>query len=104
MISAWSTSSALEYSVSNIQVRLLTVLDIGGTIIKWKQEKNGDIENVKQKCLQCCFLQDDHKGFLEDIEVRLIDTQDSDFIKREFYWMRTLKTFYLDGLSIESDA
>ena len=34
----WSTFSTVKYAVSNIWVRLLTVLDIGGTIIKWKQE------------------------------------------------------------------
>ena len=32
MISAWS----VEHAVSNIPVRLLAVLGIGGTIIKWK--------------------------------------------------------------------
>ena len=38
------------------------------------------------------------------MEVRLIDeTQGSDPNKREFYWMRTLKTLYPDGLNIESD-
>ena len=37
------------------------------------------------------FLQDYHKSFLEDIEVRLIDkTQGSDPAKREYYWMRTV--------------
>ena len=36
-ISAWSTSSAAEHAVSEIRVRLLIVL--GGTVIKWKQEK-----------------------------------------------------------------
>ena len=39
MISASSTFSAVEHAVSNIRVRLPIVLDIGGTIIKWKQEK-----------------------------------------------------------------
>ena len=58
------------------------------------------MENVKQKC----FLQSDHQGFLKDVEVRLIDkTQTSDPTKREFYWMRTLRTLYLDVLNIESD-
>ena len=28
------------------------------------------MENVKQKFLQSDFLQDDHKGFLEHVEVR----------------------------------
>ena len=38
-----------------------------------EKAENGDIENFKQKFLQKHFLQDDHKGFLEDVEVRLID-------------------------------
>ena len=69
-----------------------------------RKAENGDMENVKQKFLQSHFLQDDHKGFLEDVEVRLIDkTQGSDPTKREYYWMRTLKTLYPDDLNIESD-
>ena len=69
-----------------------------------RKAENGDMENVKQKFLQSHFLQDDHKGFLEDVEVRLIDkTQGSDPTKREYYWMRTLKTLYPDGLNIEND-
>ena len=60
--------------VSNIRVRLLIVLDIAGTIIKWKQEKlRRVIWKMLNKFLQSHFLQDDHKGFLEDVEVRLID-------------------------------
>ena len=44
-----------------------------------RKAENGDMENVKQKFSQSHFLQDDHKAFLEDIEVRLIDkTQVSD--------------------------
>ena len=62
------------------------------------------MENVKQKFSQNYFLQDDHKSFLEDVEVRLNDkTQGSDPTKREYYWMRTLKTFYPDSLNIESN-
>ena len=34
MISTSSTSSAAEYAKSNIRVRLLTVLDTCGTVIK----------------------------------------------------------------------
>ena len=45
------------------------------------------------------FLQRDHQGFLKDVEVRLIDkTQASDPTKREFYWMRTLRSLYPDDL------
>ena len=62
------------------------------------------MENVKQTFLQSHLLQRDHQGFLKDVEVRLIDkTQASDPTKREFYWMRTLRTLYPDGLNTESD-
>ena len=62
------------------------------------------MENVKQNFMQYHFLQRDHQGFLKDVEVRLIDkTQASDPTKRKFYWMRTLRTLYPDGLNIESD-
>ena len=44
---------------------------------KWNNYKmearkagKGDMENVKQKFLQTHFLQDDNKGFLEDVEIR----------------------------------
>ena len=44
-----------------------------------KKAEKGDMENVKQKFLQSHFLKDDHKGFLEDVEVKLFDkTQGSD--------------------------
>ena len=69
-----------------------------------RESENGDMENVEQKFLQGHFLQDDDKGFLEDVEVILIDkTQDSDPSKRKYYSMRTLKTLYPDGLNVESD-
>ena len=44
------------------------------------------------------------KGFLEDVEVRMIDkTQDPDPAKTEYYWMKTFKTFFSDGLNIQRD-
>ena len=44
-----------------------------------RKTENGDMENVKRKFLQNHFLQDDHKDFLENVEVRLSDkTQCSD--------------------------
>ena len=62
------------------------------------------MENFKQEFLQSLFLQPDHKDFLKGVEVRLIDkTQCSYSTKGEFYWVRTARTFYLDGLNIESD-
>ena len=69
-----------------------------------RKAENSDMENVKQKLLQSHFLRDDHKIFLEDVKVRLIDkTQGSGSTKQEYYKMRTLQTLYLDGLNIEND-
>ena len=69
-----------------------------------RKTENGDMENVKQKFLQDHFLQDYHKGFLEDVELRLIDkTQGSDPTELEYYWVGTLKTLYPVGLNIERD-
>ena len=69
-----------------------------------KKVESGNMEDGKQKFLQSYVLQLDHQGFLKDVEVRLLDkTQSSDPTKKEFYWMRTLRTLYPDGLNIESD-
>ena len=69
-----------------------------------RKAKSGNMENIKQKFFQCHFVQSDHQGFLKELEVRLIDkTLGSEPTKREFYWMRTLKTLYLDNLNIKSD-
>ena len=69
-----------------------------------RKTESGDIEHVTQKFLQSHFLQHNHQGFLKDVEVQLIDkTQASDLTKREFYWMRLLRTLYPNGLNIESD-
>ena len=72
--------------------------------MKARKGENGDMANVKQKFLQSHFLQDDHKGFLEDVEVGLTDkTEGPDHTNREYYCMRTLTTLYPDGLNIETD-
>ena len=55
---------------------------------RWNARKaaSGKIETCKQQFLQNHFLQDDHHGFLADVEVTLIDkTQASDSTKREYY-------------------
>ena len=48
--------------------------DKGRAVIEWKLRtaENSDWENFKQKSLQSHILQEDHKSFLEDAEVRLI--------------------------------
>ena len=63
-----------------------------------------NIDSCKQEFLQNHFLQDDHHGFVEDVEITLIDkTQASDCTKGKYYWMRTLKTLYPDCLNLESN-
>ena len=69
-----------------------------------RKAESDNMENVKQKFLQSHFLQRDHQGFLKDVEVRFNNkTQAFDLWKREFYWMRTLRTLHPDGLNVESD-
>ena len=69
-----------------------------------RKPESSNKENVKQKLLRSHFLQNDHQGFLKDVEARMIDkTQCSDTTKREFHWMKTLVTLYPGGLNIESD-
>ena len=61
--------------VSNIQVQLPTTLEVGGTIVNPRLEKlrvvTGKISS--KSILQSHFLQLDKKGFLKDVEVRLIE-------------------------------
>ena len=69
-----------------------------------RKAASGNIESRKQQFLENHFLQDDHHGFLEDVEVTLIHkTQASDLTKRECYWMGTFKSLYPYGLNLESD-
>ena len=64
----------------------------------------GNIVSFEQQFLLKHFLQDYHHGFLDDVEVTLIDeTQASNPTKRGHYWMSTLKTLYPDGLNLGSD-
>ena len=67
-----------------------------------REAASGNIESCKQQFLQNHFLQENHHGFLEDFGVILIDkTQAFGPSKREYHWMRTLKTLYSDGLNLE---
>ena len=51
-----------------------------------RKAASGNITSCKQQFLQNQFWQDDHHGFLEDVEVTLIDkTQIFDPTKREYY-------------------
>ena len=73
----------------------------------WSNYKDSDKaflrgEEIKQKFLYEHFLKDDHHGFEKDVSICLIDkTQSSDPHKREYYWMRILKTLAPFGLNTE---
>ena len=59
-------------------------------------------EEIKQKSLHEHFLKDDHHGFKKEVSICLIDkAQSSDPHKREYYWMRILKTLAPFGLNME---
>ena len=59
-------------------------------------------EESKQKSLHEHFLSDSCQSFEEDFSICLIDKNDpSDPHKREYYWMRTLKTIAPFGLNTE---
>ena len=63
-----------------------------------RKAESGNMENVKQKFLQS------QEGFLNDLELRLIDeTHASDPSKREFQWIRTLRSLHPGSLNIESE-
>ena len=74
---------------------------------RWNNYKSNDRKFQRgERCMQEHlfehFYSEGHNGFLEDVSVTLIDKTDGrDPKKREFYWMRTLKTLAPDGLNIE---
>ena len=66
-----------------------------------RKSANGNTTSCKQQFLQNYILQNGHTGFLVDVEVSINDkNQDPELTKREYYWMRTLKTLYFDGFSL----
>ena len=75
--------------------------------LRWNNYKESDRkflrgEEIKQKSLHEHFLIDSHQSFEEDVSICLIDKTDhSDPHKREYYWMRTLKTTAPFGLNTE---
>ena len=75
--------------------------------LRWNDYKESDRkflrgEEIKRKSLHEHFWSDSHQSFEEDVSICLIDKTDpSDLHKREYYWMRTLKTITPFGLNTE---
>ena len=68
-----------------------------------RKAESADVEMLNTSFYKATFCKV-IKGFLEDVEVRMIDkTKGPDLNKRENYWMRTLRPFFSDGLNIERD-
>ena len=62
-------------------------------------------EEIKEKSLHEHFLNYDYQGFEEDVSICLIDKTDpSDSHKRQYYWMRTLKTIVFYVFNIMSST
>ena len=60
---------------------------------KCSQRIASEVGTPKQNYFHQHFLTENHHGLLEDCEIKLIDKVDSsDPTKREFFWMRKLKT------------
>ena len=74
--------------------------------LRWNNYKESDRkflkgEEIKQKSLHEHFLSDS-ESFEEDVSICLIDkTDSSDPHKREYFWVRTLKTIAPFGLNTE---
>ena len=66
------------------------------------QKNAADGGTPNQHYLHQHFLSDDHKGLMNDCESIFIDkTDSSDPTRREFFWMRVLKTIAPWGLNID---
>ena len=89
-----------KHVVKNIQVKLWTIIEVGGTFIYLNLEKLRMFTcNILGKT-SYAFRNQITKAFLiKDVEVRMIKNH---LTKPVFYWMRTLKTLYPDVLNIEN--
>ena len=82
-------------------------IDIDRFSLRWNNYKESyrkflRDEEIKQKSLHDHFLRDCHHSFEEDVSICFIDKSDpSDSHKREYYWMRNLKTIAPFGLNTE---
>ena len=78
---------------NNIQEKQLINKGYNGINYKEIDRKFFKGEEIKQKSLHEHFLRYGHQCFDEDVSICLIDKTDpSDPHRREYYWMRTLKT------------
>ena len=74
---------------------------------RWNDYKESDrkllrSEEIKQKSLHQHFLSEGHQSFEDEVSICVIDKTDpSDPHKKEYYWMRALKTISPFGLNTE---
>ena len=81
---------------------------VGSTVerfrFRWRNYKNCQREVAQcgtppQSFFHQHFLSEGHHGLVTDCEITLIDkTDSSDRTRREFFWIRLLKTYYPLGL------
>ena len=94
-----------------LSCRVCNLQYVGSTVVKfrfrWNNYRNcqrlamsGSVP--QQNYFHQHFLGEDHNGLQEDCEITIIDKTDpTDPTKREFFWIRMLKTLSPLGLNIE---
>ena len=93
-----NASCLIYFSTCKVCKKQYTRETVHRVRLRWNNYKGSDRkflmgEEIKQKSLHEHFLSDSHQSFKEDVSICLIDNTDpSDPHKREYYWMRILKT------------
>ena len=71
---------------------------------RWNNYKNCQREAAEGYTTPQHVLSEGHHGLVNDCEITLIDKADSsDPTRREFFWIRLLKTYYPLGINIEEE-
>ena len=82
-------------------VRLQTALDLGGITRNLRVENLIGMKNVCKNILNSHFESEGHKRFLDVSNALINKTDGSNPMKRETFWMHTLKTLAPYGLNVE---
>ena len=71
---------------------------------RWNNYKNCQREAAEGDTTPQHVLSEGHHGLVNDCDITLIDKADSsDPTRREFFWIRLLKTYYPLGINIEEE-
>ena len=103
-VNVLSPSSLVKHMDYSISVLLLRDSALDGIIIKIVKGRQHQGVYYHKVFFRQHFLIEGHDGLVNDCEITLIDkTDSSDPTRREYFWMRLLKTYYPLGLDIEEE-